>query len=61
VAEGDHRPVVGRFEAERRAPAVMEHPNIARVHDGGATDDSFGEETVHAKHAHQPWCSGAVL
>ena len=30
--------VVARFEAERQALAMMDHPNIARVHDGGVTD-----------------------
>ena len=30
--------VVARFEAERQALAMMNHPNIARVFDGGATD-----------------------
>src|SRR3954471_22046996 len=34
----DTRQVVARFEAERQALAMMDHPNIARVHDGGATD-----------------------
>ena len=34
----DTRQVVARFEAERQALALMEHPNIARVFDGGATD-----------------------
>ena len=29
--------VVARFEAERQALAMMDHPNIARVLDGGAT------------------------
>lgn len=29
---------MARFEAERQALAMMEHPNIARVFDGGATD-----------------------
>jgi serine/threonine protein kinase/tetratricopeptide (TPR) repeat protein len=33
----DTRQVVARFEAERQALALMEHPNIARVLDGGAT------------------------
>src|SRR5437870_3147956 len=33
----DTRAVVARFEAERQALAMMEHPNIARVFDGGAT------------------------
>src|SRR5688572_223924 len=34
----DTRQVVARFEAERQALAVMDHPNIAKVLDGGATD-----------------------
>ncbi len=29
--------IVARFEAERQALAIMDHPNIAKVHDGGAT------------------------
>jgi tetratricopeptide (TPR) repeat protein/serine/threonine protein kinase len=33
----DTRQVVGRFEAERQALALMDHPNIAHVFDGGAT------------------------
>src|SRR5512147_1846252 len=35
----DTREVVGRFEAERQALAMMDHPNIARVFDGGATEN----------------------
>ena len=34
----DTREVIARFEAERQALALMEHPNIARVFDAGATD-----------------------
>jgi serine/threonine protein kinase/tetratricopeptide (TPR) repeat protein len=34
----DTRQVVARFEQERQALALMEHPNIARVFDAGATD-----------------------
>lgn len=34
----DTRNVVARFEAERQALALMDHPNIARVLDGGETD-----------------------
>jgi len=34
----DTRQVVARFEAERQALALMEHPNISRVLDAGATD-----------------------
>ena len=31
----DSRQVFARFEAERQALAVMDHPNIAKVLDGG--------------------------
>ena len=34
----DTRDVIARFEAERQALALMEHPNVARVLDAGATD-----------------------
>lgn len=33
----DSRAVLGRFEQERQALALMDHPNIARVLDGGIT------------------------
>jgi serine/threonine protein kinase/WD40 repeat protein len=35
----DTKQVVARFEAERQALALMDHPNIAKVLDGGATDN----------------------
>jgi serine/threonine protein kinase/tetratricopeptide (TPR) repeat protein len=34
----DTRHVIARFEAERQALALMDHPNIAKVLDGGTTD-----------------------
>ena len=34
----DTKQIVARFEAERQALALMDHPNIARIHDGGATE-----------------------
>jgi WD40 repeat protein len=34
----DTRQVIARFEAERQALALMDHPNIAKVLDGGATE-----------------------
>jgi tetratricopeptide (TPR) repeat protein len=34
----DTRQVIARFEAERQALALMDHPNIAKVLDGGETD-----------------------
>ena len=33
----DSKEVIARFEQERQALAVMDHPNVARVHDAGAT------------------------
>jgi predicted ribosomally synthesized peptide with SipW-like signal peptide len=33
----DSRAVLGRFDAERQALALMDHPNIARIYDGGLT------------------------
>lgn len=34
----DTRGVIARFEAERQTLALMDHPNIAKVFDGGATE-----------------------
>jgi len=34
----DSRELIARFEAERQALALMDHPNIARVFDAGATE-----------------------
>ena len=34
----DSRDVIARFEAERQALALMDHPNIARVLDAGTTE-----------------------
>ena len=33
----DTKEVIARFEQERQALAMMDHPNIAKVHDAGAT------------------------
>src|SRR5437763_492562 len=46
----DSRQVIARFEAERQALALMDHVNIARVFDGGATGNGrpyFVMELVH--------------
>ncbi len=46
----DSRRVLARFEAERQALALMDHSNIARVFDGGLTDEGrpyFVMEYVH--------------
>jgi eukaryotic-like serine/threonine-protein kinase len=34
----DSKQVLARFESERQALAVMDHPNIAKVFDGGMTE-----------------------
>ena len=34
----DTKSVIARFEAERQALAMMDHPNIAKIHDNGATE-----------------------
>ena len=33
----DTKQVITRFKAERQALAILDHPNIARIYDGGAT------------------------
>jgi eukaryotic-like serine/threonine-protein kinase len=46
----DSAQVIARFEAERQALALMDHPNIARVLDAGTTDAGrpyFVMELVH--------------
>jgi serine/threonine protein kinase/tetratricopeptide (TPR) repeat protein len=46
----DTEEVITRFEAERQALALMDHPNIARVFDAGSTDSGrlyFAMELVH--------------
>ncbi len=48
----DTRQVIARFEAERQALALMDHPNIAKVFDAGATDSGspyFVMELVKGK------------
>ncbi len=37
----DSRQVIARFEAERQALAMMDHVNIARVIDGGTTENGL--------------------
>jgi serine/threonine protein kinase/tetratricopeptide (TPR) repeat protein len=48
----DTKEVIARFEAERQALAVMEHPGIAKVLDAGATEEGrpyFVMELVHGQ------------
>ncbi len=46
----DTKEVIARFEAERQALAMMDHPNIAKIFDGGVTERGrpyFVMELVH--------------
>ena len=48
----DTKVVVARFESERQALALMNHPNIASVYDAGATSEGrpyFAMELVHGE------------
>ena len=38
----DSKEIIARFEQERQALAVMDHPNVARVYDGGVAPASMG-------------------
>ena len=52
----DTKQVVGRFEAERQALAIMDHPNIAKVLDAGSTESGrpfFVMELVRGVHLMQ--------
>ncbi len=41
----DSRPLLARFEAERQTLALMDHPNIAKILDGGTTSPTDGLES----------------
>ncbi len=48
----DTKEIIARFEAERQALAVMDHPSIARVFDAAATQTGrpyFVMELVHGR------------
>src|SRR6516225_9106154 len=51
--------VLARFEAERQALALMDHPNIARVLDAGTTGEVRGQKSEVSKEApgHDPLTS----
>ncbi|HEX5398214.1 MAG TPA: serine/threonine-protein kinase, partial [Verrucomicrobiae bacterium] len=48
----DSKQVIGRFEAERQALALMDHPNIAQIYDAGTIGPSdtggSGHESAHS-------------
>jgi WD40 repeat protein/serine/threonine protein kinase len=45
----DSKSVLARFEAERQALALMDHPNIAKVLDGGTVSGVRGQESGVSK------------
>ena len=68
----DSKAVLQRFEQERQALAMMDHPNIARVLDGGLTPDRpavlrhgagqrpAADEVLRRGQAHAQGAAGAV-
>jgi WD40 repeat protein/serine/threonine protein kinase len=58
----DTRQVVARFEAERQALAMMDHPNIAKVLDAGMTEAPVAAGILPASEAgFQPGGTGADI
>src|SRR6266571_232268 len=47
----DTREVVARFEAERQALAMMDHPNIAKIFDAGVTGSPLLDPEGRARHS----------
>src|SRR6266567_2257570 len=43
----DTRQVIARFEAERQALALMDHPNIAKIYDAGVTQTTLAPPLSH--------------
>jgi serine/threonine-protein kinase len=50
----DSRQVLARFEAERQALALMDHPNIARVLDAGTVGQAFQADAPAKSQAGKP-------
>ena len=46
----DTRQVIARFEAERQALALMDHPNIAKVFDAGTTSEATRDQGLGARY-----------
>jgi serine/threonine protein kinase len=56
----DTRRLIARFEAERQALALMDHPHIARVLDAGATARSRSTATARTSRSRRGWSSSAT-
>jgi serine/threonine protein kinase/tetratricopeptide (TPR) repeat protein len=54
----DSRQIIARFEAERQALAMMDHPNIAKVLDGGTTGSEHDAQASAAASLASAACSG---
>ncbi|MBL9168994.1 MAG: protein kinase [Verrucomicrobiales bacterium] len=54
----DSRQVVARFEAERQALAMMDHPNIAKIYDGGVVGSTLNEDSSSLFTPHSQLSSG---
>jgi serine/threonine protein kinase len=50
----DSKSVLARFEAERQALALMDHPNIAKVLDGGTVGQAFEPDIPASSQARKP-------
>jgi serine/threonine-protein kinase len=50
----DSKSVLARFEAERQALALMDHPNIAKVLDGGTLGQAFEPDIPASSQARKP-------
>ncbi len=50
----DSRDIIARFEAERQALAMMDHPNIARILEAGSTEAGFPYFTME-------WVQGQTI
>jgi eukaryotic-like serine/threonine-protein kinase len=47
----DTKNVIARFEAERQALALMDHPNIAKIYDAGVTEAPLPSSEGRARHS----------
>src|SRR5512142_1149768 len=47
----DTKQVIARFEAERQALALMDHPNIAKILDAGVTGEPESDSSLRTPHS----------
>lgn len=52
----DSRQVLARFEAERQALAIMDHPYIAKIHDAGQTESGRPYFVMELVKGNMPIC-----